>query len=101
MLDEQTLRKVLNRAGASTQCSACGSDGWSIGSDFVLLQAIKGLDDQFDMNIGQGYLAYQIRCETCGHYAFFSADVIHELAGPETKGYERPAHAEDPPEESS
>lgn len=76
MLDFERLDEGLNRAGARDQCPMCGSDTWSPGSEYVLLQAVA---DDMNVNIGRGYLAYELMCETCGFYRLHSVEHLRSL----------------------
>jgi hypothetical protein len=76
MPEFERLDEGLNRAGARDDCPMCGHNAWSPGGEHVLLQA---LSDNLDVNIGRGYLAYQLMCENCGFYRLHSVGTLNAL----------------------
>jgi hypothetical protein len=85
MPDLNRFKRAMDRAGTRPECPICGGSVWSPGTSLVLLQAIK---DDLDMDVGSGYLAYQLRCDSCGFYRLHSVDLVHELTSDEGKGEE-------------
>ena len=96
MLDSDALKRALDRAGVRVECPVCGTNVWSSGSEYVLLQAVS---DDMDVKIGRGYLAYQLRCDNCGFYRLHSAEVIDAKAK-EAEGEEGPDNNEDSAKEA-
>jgi hypothetical protein len=80
-------------------CPICRHNVWSIGTEYVLLQSVK---DDLDVEVGRGYLAYQLRCNTCGFHRLHATEVLDALApdgSPEGEG--GTSDAQDPGDEAS
>lgn len=92
----ERLDEGLNRAGVRNDCPMCGHNAWSPGTEYVLLQA---LSDDFDVNIGRGYLAYQLMCENCGFYRLHSVETLNALTE-DLEGEEGADNNEDAAEET-